>query len=459
MMASSGAIGGDRRAVAIPRRCDVVVVGGGPAGSTVATLLAQKGYDVVLFDRERHPRYRVGESLIPHTWKYTDMTGASAKLMEEGFIAKAGGTVVWNGVIRQMAFQDFGYGRPALHVERDLYDAILLEHARSQGTRIFEETAVVSIEPHGMGEPADVSYRAVQDGATGRITAQFVVDASGQSAVLGRQLGTRVVDDGFRFMSVWGYFEHAKYVSLGGTIHPSEDLRTTPPTTFVSSLDALGDWGWLWHIPLRGRTSVGLVLPQQHLKAVRGHDALEAYFLQTCRHVPYVDRLLEDAGYIDGSLHVIRDYSYRTTQVAGPGYFLIGDAAAFVDPIFSVGVVLGMYAAYIATWAIDRSFKAQASTAHNQGLFSSQLLARLEVSRSLALPRYGSGNATDLARRAVAFESALEQELMYVVSTVTTRNDNVRDMLGRSRDRDITSDRFQTLDTIVAEPALVGGRR
>src|SRR5215216_1140985 len=137
--------------MSIPLRCDVVVIGGGPAGSTAATMLARKGYEVVLFDRERHPRYRVGESLIPHTWKYMDLIGASDKLKAEGFIQKSGGTVVWNGVIRQMAFKDFGYQHSALHVERDRYDFILLEHARGQGVGVFEDVNVLGADLRPMG--------------------------------------------------------------------------------------------------------------------------------------------------------------------------------------------------------------------------------------------------------------------------------------------------------------------
>ncbi len=441
--------------MSIPQRCDVVVIGGGPAGSTAATLLAQKGLEVVLLDRERHPRYRVGESLIPHTWKYTDLTGATPKLLAEDFIRKAGGTVVWNGVIRQMAFKDFGYKHPALHVERDRYDFLLLQHAREQGVQVFEEVAVLGATLRGDGEPVDVAYRAAEGGESGegRLTCRFVIDASGQNAVLSRQLNNRDIDEAFRFMSVWGYFQGSRYVDAEGTIHPFEDLRTTPPTTFVSSLDALGDWGWVWHIPLRKTTSVGLIIPQEALRATRGTEALEAFFLQTCRQTPYLSHLLEQATFEPGSLRVIRDYSYRTTSVAGPGYFQVGDAAAFVDPIFSVGVVLAMYSAYLATWAIERSLAAPAHTARNRAIFSSQYLGRLEVARSLALPRYGfGGGASDLAKSAVQFESALEQELMYVVSTVTTRNENVLDMVEGRGGKRITSDRYRTLQELVPTP-------
>jgi flavin-dependent dehydrogenase len=435
--------------MSIPLRCDVVVIGGGPAGSTAATMLARKGYEVVLFDRERHPRYRVGESLIPHTWKYMDLIGASDKLKAEGFIQKSGGTVVWNGVIRQMAFKDFGYQHPALHVERDRYDCILLEHARGQGVRVFEDVNVLGADLRPIGEPLAVHYRPAGTKAAERIACRFVVDASGQQAVLARQLGVRSVDEGFRFMSVWGYFENSKYISQGGQVHPFEDLRASPPTTFVSSVDAVGDWGWMWHIPLRESTSVGLIVPQAQLRDARGTTALEEFFLRTCLQIPYLDHLLEHARYLDGSLHVLRDYSYRTTQVTGPGFFLIGDAAAFVDPIFSVGVVLGMYSASIAAWAIDRSFQKPATTERNQQLFSSQLLGRLEVSRSLALPRYTAGDgATGLAKEAVLFESDLEQELMYVVSTVTTRNENVQELIERRDGRKISSERYRVLDEI-----------
>lgn len=434
--------------MSIPQSCDVVVIGGGPAGSVAATFLAQKGYDVVLFERERHPRYRVGESLIPHFWKYCDMIGVSEKLMAEQFIQKAGGTVVWDGVVRQMAFKDFGYGRPALHVERSRFDQILLEHAGSQGVQVFEEVAAVRVT---VGDNPSVVYRRGEDDAVGETSCRFIVDASGQNAVVAKELGLRYIDDQFRFMSVWGYFDDSPYIALDGKAYPFERLRDIPPTTFVSSLDnkKVGDWGWLWHIPLRKNTSVGFVLPSEQMKSIKGPEALQAFYLNACSRTPYLDQMLQDARFVDGSLRVIRDYSYRTTQLAGPGFFLIGDGAAFVDPIFSVGVVLAMYSAFISAWAIDRSLRNPANTERNQAIYSGQLQGRLEVSRSLALPRYGfGGNASDRARDVVHFESALEQELMYVVSTLTTRNENVLEMIQRKDGRQITSDRFQTLDQI-----------
>lgn len=434
----------------VPNNCDVVVIGGGPGGSTVATILAQKGYDVVVFDREKHPRYHVGENLIPHAWKYTDITGASAKILEEGFTRKAGGTVVWNGVIRQMSFQDFGYSKPALHVERDRYDFILLDHARSQGVRVFEMVTVLNANLPVGDEPVQVVYRLPDTGGTGTISCRVVVDASGQSAVLGRQLDVRLIDDGFRFMSIWGYFDGSRYVSSEGRIRPFEDLTTVPPNTFVSSLDGLGDWGWVWHIPLRETTSVGLVVPQREIRTFKGTSAMEDYFLSMCRRTPYIDYLLSDAIYRKGSLRVIRDYSYRSSKLAGQGYYLLGDAAGFVDPIFSVGVVLAMYSGYVASWAIDRSIRNPTATARLQSIYTRQVEARLELARSLALPRYSSLDvATEAAKSAARFESSTEHELMCVVSAMTTRSENARDLLGDEIGRSLETDRYQTLDEIV----------
>jgi len=431
----------------IPKRCDVVVIGGGPAGSTVGTLLSQSGYEVVLFDKTRHPRYTVGESLIPHFWKYCEAINVADKIAADGFIEKSGGTVIWNGVIRQMQFKDFGYPRPALHVERDRFDWILLEHARESGVRVFEEVAAVHVNlDHG--EKVSVVCRPNGEKTSDEIACRFIVDASGQHAVIARQLGIRAIDDGFRFMSIWGYFNNSKYIAADGRAYPFEKRRQIPPTTFVTNVD---DWGWLWHIPQRESTSVGLVLPQQQMKAIKGSDeALEAYFLRRCSEIPYLNRLLEDAEYCTESFHVIRDYSYRPTQLAGPGFFLTGDAAAFTDPIFSIGVVLAMYSAYLSAWAIDRSFKQLRRTADNQAIFARQFMTRLEASRALALPRYGyGGDEGEMVKNSIQFETSLEQELMYVVSTLTTRSDNFVEMCRNKEGGMITSSKYRKLEEIV----------
>jgi flavin-dependent dehydrogenase len=435
----------------LPKNCDVVVIGGGPAGSMAATFLSQKGYDVVLLEKHKHPRPHVGENIIPHFWKYADLAKVSEKILAENFIQKAGGTVVWNGTIRRMSFRDFGYKRPAYHVERALFDRILLQNAQEQGVKVWEEVVVSEVNLDDSYHRQTVKYKVLNDKGKGEIFCRFVVDASGQNAILGRQLGIRTIDESFRFMSMWGYFKNSKYIGADGKVHPFEDLRITPPTTFVSSIAETGDWGWTWHIPLRETTSVGLILPLEFMEMAKAEGEFwESYFIRKCHELPILNHLLENAEFCEGSFAKIQDYSYRSTQVAGPGFFLIGDAAGFVDPIFSVGCILAMYSAYIATWAIDRCFKNPDSLTQNQALYTNQLQGRLEISRSLALPRYQLGEeVSDLAKTAVQFESSLEKELMDVVSKMTTRNENFKKIAPQDqKGQKITSQKYEVLESL-----------
>ncbi len=416
----------------IPASSDVVVIGSGPAGSITAALLAQKGYDTVILEKERHPRYKVGESLIPDFWKYTDLAGVTDKILEEGFIAKAGGMVRWKGEARAHTFSDFGYNRPAMHVERDKFDKILFDHAVSEGAQAFQEVTVTGADFHQEGDRESATVHYTNGDGPGTIDCRYVLDASGQAAVIGRQEGIREMDDGFRYLGVWGYYEDSKYVSVEGKIHPFEDWPTVPPTTFVTSLEEAGDSGWAWHIVLREMTSVGIVIPIELVKSVRNEgESWEDFFRRRVLEVPVLGELLRDATCIEGSVQSIRDYSYRSSQLAGPGYFLIGDAAGFVDPIFSVGVVLGMYSAGAAAWAVDYALSSNKSAERARALYSRQLQGRLEVARSLALPRYRSeGEVSDLAKTAIQLERPAVRELMYVVSSLTTRSDNWLEMVG-----------------------------
>jgi flavin-dependent dehydrogenase len=402
--------------------CDVAVIGGGPAGSLTATYLARAGYDVVLLEKQRHPRLTVGESLIPDFWKYCDEAGVTDKIMADGFIRKAGGTVDWHGETRRLAFRDFGYLRPALHVERDRFDEILLRHAAASGARIREEVAVQSVDLNG-GAPILACRAAGEDGA-GEVRCRVVVDASGQASLLGRQLGLRVMDDDFRFMSVWGYFTGSRYYGADGSTWPAESCREIPPTTYVSSIPGTGDWGWCWHIQMRESTSVGLVVPLDTMKTVKdGGLSWEEYLLGQCAALPGLRDLLSGARLIDGSVRVIRDYSYRTTRVAGPGYFLVGDAAGFIDPIFSIGVVLGMYSARAAAWAIERTFRAPQHCARHQAIYTSQVSDRMELARTLALPQYDlDGPASIQARKVMQFSNSQARSLMHAASSLTARS-------------------------------------
>lgn len=415
----------------IPTSCDVVVIGGGPAGSLTATFLVQKGYKVVLFDKQKHPRYQVGESLIPDFWRFCDLAGVTEKIEQDGFIRKAGGIVTWDGHTVAQIFKDFGFTRMSLHVERDRFDFILLNHARDEGVQVFEEVAVSNVKFEAESNPR-ITWRSISDNETGELNCTYVVDASGQSSVIGRQLGIRHIDQGFRFMSVWGYFTNSRYVSIEGKIYAESFKHQIPPATCINSLKEFGDAGWSWHIMQRNSTSVGVVIPIELIKQAKSSEqSWENFLIQRCQGSPILSILLEQAKLIPGSIHMIRDYSYRSSQVAGPNFFLVGDAAGFVDPVFSVGVLMGMYSAYSAAYAIDRSFKHPEKAAKWQEMFAQQLQGRLEVARSLALPRYVSGEITsELAKSAMRLERGDLQDLMYSVSSLTTRSDNFLAMLG-----------------------------
>jgi flavin-dependent dehydrogenase len=411
----------------IPKKCDVAIIGGGPGGSLAGTFLSQMGYDVVLFEKKKHPRYHVGESLIPDFWRYCDEAGVSAKIEAEGFVQKAGGNVEWDGVMRKIAFKDFGYTRPALHVERDRFDEILIEHAREQGTQVFEEISVLRVDfndSHGN----EVIYQPVGEETTSKIKCRFVIDASGQNAVIGKQLDLRVMDEAFRFLSVWGYFEGASYLGTDGEVYPAEQVKTTLPTTYVTSIPEADNLGWAWHIMLQKRTSVGLVLPREFVKGTKEKDeSWEHYFLRQCQSLPRMSRLLSTGHFCKGSVSSIPNYSYRSTQLTGPGYFLIGDAAGFVDPVFSIGVVLSMYSAYMSAWAIDRCFKEPERTEEYQESFTQQIQSRFELARSLALPRYQiTDRMSDQTKEAAGFMSMQSKELMQAAASTVGRSTNYK---------------------------------
>jgi len=411
-------------AESIPQSCDVVVVGSGPGGSTAAAILAAKGYRTVIFDSQSHPREHVGESLLPHAWKYLDKSGASKAVEHEGFVVKRGGTVAWDGQIHQVSFAAFGYERPALHVERDRFDHLLARNALSVGASLYEGVAVHEVERRDDGS-MEVLYRAAGLKGGGRIRCREVIDASGQATLMGRKKNLRILDKDFRFVGIWGYFQNSMYVDGEGVARDFAELASVAPTTFVSSVGK--NQGWCWHIPLRRSTSLGLVLPHHEFggQGACAEDR-ETWFEDTCRALPILDRLLAEASFETGSLRVTRDYSYRSASYAGPGWFLVGDAAAFVDPIFSLGVTFALYSGTMAAWAIDRGWRRDRLMERSRILFSSELERRIDMARAIALPRY-KGRMSDSAHAAFGFESAVEQELIHTVTRLTDRSRNVEE--------------------------------
>ena len=407
----------------IPKQCTVLIVGGGPAGSSAATHLVKNGVDVVLLEKEVFPRNQVGESLIPHIWKYTDQLGVSEKIEQQNFIKKSGGITVWNDQIHQILFAKYGYIRPGLHVERDVFDQVLLNHAQEQNASVFNKVAVKKVD-FSNDNPV-VTYIDKRDNVNfeGKIKCRIVIDASGHSSLLSHQFDVReAVVSELKFLSLWGYFKNSRYVGVDRQSHFMEELPSVPPVTFVMSYED----GWLWHIVLREKTSVGLVI---HTDKLKGLDKAqrEVFFRQRCLTLPYLRDLLRDAQFIENSLQFRPDYSYYSRKTCNKNYYCIGDAAGFVDPIFSHGIQNAFYNAAIATLAIMATLKTPEKSSRIASLCENRMQQFYSFSRSLSLGDYGrNGVSPDLVKSLIKSMPMLELELILVASEMTNRSENFK---------------------------------
>lgn len=363
------------------QKCEVLVIGGGPAGAIASALLAQKGVDVVLLEKEKFPRYTVGESLIPHFWKYTDSIGASKKIEEAGFVKKAGGFVQWEGILRTVSFKNFGFTRPALHVERSTFDDILLRRSEELGTKVFEQFTVKGCD--FTEENATVRYRNNISGENGEIVAKYVIDASGQNTVVPKQYDLVKFDENFKFQAFWAYFDRSEYMNDKAEITAFENRHTDSPMTLVSDT---GEWGWTWQIVLKDSVSIGTLLPRQKLKEFKeGGKGLEEQFLTYIRQTPMVSSLLKNSNLVS-KVRTVRDYAYKPKHLTYKNCFFVGDAAAFFDPINSEGITIAMYGASVAAWAVENALKKPHRQDFYIKAFEKNLQTRLDLFQLLAFP-------------------------------------------------------------------------
>jgi flavin-dependent dehydrogenase len=316
---------------------DVIVIGGGPAGSVAAGFLAQAGRRVVLFERERFPRYHIGESLLSATMPVLEALGVMPAIEAAGFVRKPGGTFLW-GARREpwsFYFRDDPGGRPhAFHVVRAEFDHLLLKHAAALGADVREAHRVETVAyDDGQNRVAAID----EHGTRVEATAPWVIDASGQQALLGRRDQLRRFDAFFKNLAVFSYFADA--ARLSGEIEGN-------------ILSAAFADGWFWFIPLHdGTTSVGAVVDATRFAGEAGADATPLYerLIAAC---PEVAARLAGATRA-APVRVIRDYSYDSGRFHGPGYLLAGDAACFIDPVFSTGVHLASMAGFLGARAIE----------------------------------------------------------------------------------------------------------
>lgn len=317
---------------------DVVIIGGGPAGSVSATLLADAGHEVVVLERERFPRYHIGESLLSATMPILDLIGALPKIEAHGFLKKPGGTFQWGRQKDPWSFffrEDPG-GRPhGFQVIRSEFDKILLDNAREHGAAVFEEHTVTRVDT---SMPTPTIWGRRSDGHEFRLTPRFLIDASGQQAVIGSSQNNRVYNEFFKNLAIWGYFTNAERL-------PGELANHIFSCAFND--------GWFWYIPLHdGTMSVGAVVDVKRWRQLAQEDPEGTFrgFIARCE--PIASKL-KDATLVS-PVRIIRDYSYKARQFAGPGWLLAGDAAAFIDPVFSTGVHLACLAGFLGARTVTR---------------------------------------------------------------------------------------------------------
>ena len=329
------------------RKCDVLVVGGGPAGSTVAALLARAQFDVVLLEREAFPRYHIGESLLPEVLDVLQDSGALPAVEKEGFLRKEGGVFRWGTNPEPWTFH-FDEAREryrftyAYQVVRSRFDQILLEHAQTSGAQVLHGWSARDF----VEQPAEhTGWKGARVVATndhaepGEFEARMVVDCSGQAGWLASKFKLRKYDPFLRNLAVFGYFRNARRLE-GRDAH----------AIFCEAMEL----GWFWNIPLHdGTNSVGLITKAE-LAPTAGERT--AFYEDAIRKSVYTREMLSRATRVT-ELRTIADYSYRPARLVGPGFMLAGDAGNFIDPVWSTGVFLATTSARLAERAITDSFR------------------------------------------------------------------------------------------------------
>lgn len=339
---------------------DVVVIGGGPAGSAVATLLARRGWKVTLLEKDRHPRFHIGESLLPMNMPILERLGVLEQVRQIGVLKLGADFPNDNGDYNVFRFTHALDPKStfAFQVKREEFDQLLFEHARTNGVDARDGIKVDKVEFDRTGRPALVHAR----GAAGalRFRPRHLIDASGRDAFLGGKLKIKRKNDRHASAAVFSHFS-------GVVRRPGDDAGNISIYRH--------EHGWAWLIPLRdGVTSVGVVCFPEHMKTRKGDS--EGFLMRTLDSVPEIATRMTGARRI-APVHVTGNYAYECSRMHGPGWTLIGDAYAFVDPMFSSGVFLAMHSAEQAAATVDAVLRDTARETRLQNALQRQLDAGL----------------------------------------------------------------------------------
>lgn len=322
-----------------PVECDVLVIGGGPAGSTVAALLAQKGRNVVLLDKDRHPRFHIGESLLPANLPLFERLGVADEMRAIGIKKRAAEFMSpWHEHKQQFLFADaWDKTMPhAYQVRRSEFDQVLLRRATQLGAHVREGCKVTAVDLEATPERARAQARC-DDGRTLAYAPRFVVDASGRDTFLASRFQIKHKNPQHNSVAVYGHFENVRR-------NEGEDEGNIIIFWF--------EHGWFWFIPLQdGVTSIGMVTWPYFMKT-RGERSLQQFLLDGIGQCPPLLERMAGARLTD-VIEATGNYSYSCERNHGRNYVLLGDAYAFIDPVFSSGVMMAMQGSFDAADAID----------------------------------------------------------------------------------------------------------
>ena len=361
-------------------RPDVTIIGGGPAGSTAASMLAKDGRSVFLLERDQFPRDHVGESLLPASLPVLEELGVYEEVRKAGFLPKYGATMIWGSNKDPWTWRFEETNSKYEHsyqVQRAKFDDILLKHAIRLGVEVCENASVTEIDIHS-------SIKKVKfldhSGIENEIETSFVIDASGQSAILSKANGFQKWDESFQNLAVYGYFDNVQRISA-----PNEN------NIFIESYKN----GWMWNIPLQGGiASVGSVVDSGFGTEGLKHSTTKEFLLEQIDQCSEMKSLLGDATLI-GKTTALRDWSYTSEKMAGDGWVIAGDAACFIDPLFSSGVHLAMMSGVLAASYSNTFFNDKVLA--DASAFEYERLFQTEYSnfRELALLFYSSNRTVD----------------------------------------------------------------
>ena len=355
---------------------DVIVIGGGPSGATASTLIAQKGHRVQLFERDQFPRFHIGESLIPETFWVLERLNMLPKMKNSHFVKKFSVQFVTaKGKLSEPFY--FMDHKPhecsqTWQVLRSEFDQMMLQNAEEHGVQVQQRVRVLEVLFEGSRA---VGVRiADESGAEREVRAKVVVDASGQSSLIMSRLGLREWDPLLKKAALWTYWEGA-----------FRDQGKDEGATIVLQIE--GKKGWFWYIPLHNNViSVGVVAAYDYLFKNRTTDH-EALYFEEVEKCPGLKPRIASAKRV-APFRAAKEYSYRSKEVAGDGWALVGDAFGFLDPLYSSGVLLALKSGQLAADSISEGLTKGDTSAAQLGKWGPDFIQGMDRMRRLVCEFY-----------------------------------------------------------------------